>query len=166
MMARYNGWQNASLVNAADGLNATARGLDRGAFFGSISRTFSHLLWGDMLWFSRIDGGAAPTAAAADNADAYPDWEDFKLRRGLMDARILHWAQGVDASDVAGDLSWHSDLTGGDVARAKSLVFTGVFIHQTHHRGQIHAMLTAAGAKPDVTDLIFMPDDVAFLNNT
>ncbi|MFP6690155.1 MAG: DinB family protein, partial [Alphaproteobacteria bacterium] len=28
---------------------------------------------------------------------------------------------------------------------------------QTHHRGQVHAMLTAAGAKPDDTDLPFMP---------
>ena len=33
------------------------------------------------------------------------------------------------------------------------------FNHQTHHRGQVHAMLTAAGAKPGPTDLPFMPED-------
>jgi uncharacterized damage-inducible protein DinB len=31
-----------------------------------------------------------------------------------------------------------------------------MFNHQTHHRGQAHAMLTAAGAKPQDTDLIMM----------
>jgi uncharacterized damage-inducible protein DinB len=34
-----------------------------------------------------------------------------------------------------------------------------LFNHQTHHRGQIHAMLTAAGATAPVTDILFMPED-------
>jgi uncharacterized damage-inducible protein DinB len=33
------------------------------------------------------------------------------------------------------------------------------FNHQTHHRGQVHAMLTAAGAKPGDTDLVLMPPE-------
>ncbi|MEO0498352.1 MAG: DinB family protein, partial [Pseudomonadota bacterium] len=28
-----------------------------------------------------------------------------------------------------------------------------------HHRGQVHTMLTQAGAKPGDTDLPFMPED-------
>ena len=32
--------------------------------------------------------------------------------------------------------------------------------HQTHHRGQADAMLTAAGAKPDDTDLFLLPEDI------
>lgn len=43
-----------------------------------------------------------------------------------------------------------------DVVRPKWLVVSHIFNHQTHHRGQIHAMLTAAGAKPQDTDLILM----------
>jgi uncharacterized damage-inducible protein DinB len=35
---------------------------------------------------------------------------------------------------------------------------THFFNHQTHHRGQVHAMLTAAGAKPGDTDLFIMPE--------
>jgi uncharacterized damage-inducible protein DinB len=31
-----------------------------------------------------------------------------------------------------------------------------MFNHQTHHRGQAHAMLTAAGAKPQDTDLVML----------
>ncbi|MEO1960220.1 MAG: DinB family protein, partial [Paracoccus sp. (in: a-proteobacteria)] len=39
----------------------------------------------------------------------------------------------------------------------KPLVVMQLFNHQTHHRGQIHAMLTAAGEKPGATDIAFMP---------
>jgi uncharacterized damage-inducible protein DinB len=31
-----------------------------------------------------------------------------------------------------------------------------MFNHQTHHRGQVHAMLTAASARPDDTDLMLL----------
>ena len=33
------------------------------------------------------------------------------------------------------------------------------FNHQTHHRGQVHAMLTNAGFDGPVTDFIFMPEE-------
>jgi len=55
LMARYNGWQNGSILRAADGLSDEARALDRGAFFGSIQGTLSHLLWGDHMWLARCD---------------------------------------------------------------------------------------------------------------
>jgi len=33
-----------------------------------------------------------------------------------------------------------------------------MFNHQTHHRGQVHAMMTQAGLSAPVSDLAFMPD--------
>ena len=38
------------------------------------------------------------------------------------------------------------------------MLVTHMFNHQTHHRGQVHCMLTQAGAKPSDTDLPFLPD--------
>ncbi|MCA3648280.1 MAG: damage-inducible protein DinB, partial [Methylobacterium sp.] len=49
MMARYNAWQNRSLVAAASGLDDANRLADRGAFFRSIAGTFNHLYWGDSI---------------------------------------------------------------------------------------------------------------------
>ncbi len=62
VMARYNMWQNAGLMEAADTLGDDDRKADRGAFFGSIFGTFNHLLWGDTTWMSRFDGWAKPDA--------------------------------------------------------------------------------------------------------
>jgi uncharacterized damage-inducible protein DinB len=50
LMARYNRWQNTSLYGAAATLSDDARRQNRGAFFGSIHGTLSHLLWGDSIW--------------------------------------------------------------------------------------------------------------------
>ena len=60
LMARYNTWQNRSLVTAADGLTSSAGWMDRGAFFGSIAATFNHLLWDDALWLARFGGNTRP----------------------------------------------------------------------------------------------------------
>jgi len=40
--------------------------------------------------------------------------------------------------------------------RPCALLVVHLFNHQTHHRGQIHAMLTASGARPDDTDLMLL----------
>ena len=63
-----------------------------------------------------------------------------------------------DAGWLQGDLTWYSGSLGKDVARPKWLLVTHMFNHQTHHRGQVHCMLTQSGIAPGVTDLAFMPD--------
>lgn len=158
LMARYNTWQNRSLVSAADTLDEAARQQDRGAFFGSIAGTFSHLLWGDSMWMSRFDGFDKPGISIADSARFAPDWAGFKARRAALDARILDWARRVGDAWIAGETRWLSAAAGREIIKPTALLCVHFFNHQTHHRGQIHAMLTAAGATPDDTDLFLMPE--------
>jgi uncharacterized damage-inducible protein DinB len=40
------------------------------------------------------------------------------------------------------------------------LLVTHLFNHQTHHRGQVHALLTGFGRRPDATDLPWMPGEI------
>ena len=49
-------------------------------------------------------------------------------------------------------------MLGRDFTRPRAEVIVHLFNHQTHHRGQIHAMLTAAGTKPEATDVITLPE--------
>ena len=71
---------------------------------------------------------------------------------------ILEWAKNVPADWFVGNLSWFSGAVNREVTKPKAVLVIQFFNHQTHHRGQIHAMLTAAGAKPDDTDVPFMPE--------
>jgi uncharacterized damage-inducible protein DinB len=158
-MARYNAWQNHSLYTAADGLDAAAREADTGAFWGGIRATLAHLMWADLLWIARFDGGAGPDVGAKEAVDAF-GWTRLMRDRPGLDARIAGWAWTATPEDLAGDITWHSGFLGRDLTRSKALCVVQLFNHQTHHRGQVHAMLTAAGAVPDDTDLQLMPDEV------
>ncbi len=158
MMARYNRWQNGCLFAAADTLDAAARDLDRGAFWGSITGTLSHLLWGDGMWMSRLDGGAKPDVPIGESPMHPEGWTGLLRDRHAMDDRIDAWAETV--GDIPDDrmLTFYSGILKADVTKPLALCVTHFFNHQTHHRGQVHAMVTAAGAKTDDTDLIFMPE--------
>ncbi|MEJ6747259.1 MAG: DinB family protein [Yoonia sp.] len=158
-MAAYNVWQNNGLCRVVQAMDEADVRADRGAFFGSIFGTLNHLLCGDFLWMSRFDGGPAQSPVIADSAAfaaTVGDWVDQRIR---TDARIVTWAAGVTASDLSGDLTWFSGSLNAEVAKPTATCITHFFNHQTHHRGQLHAMLTAAGQTPDATDLVFMPKD-------
>ncbi|PKP85493.1 MAG: damage-inducible protein DinB [Alphaproteobacteria bacterium HGW-Alphaproteobacteria-2] len=158
-MARYGTWQNDSLLAAADTLDDAARRADMGAFWGSIEGTLAHLLWGDRMWMARFDGWDLPAERLADSARAAGGWTALKAARAEADARILDWAGQLADADLAHDLTWHSAVLGRQVHRPKWLLVQHFFNHQTHHRGQVHAMLTAAGAPPVAdTDLFLMPE--------
>ena len=155
-MARYNRWQNGSLYGAADGIGEPARRENRGAFFGSIHGTLSHLLWADMMWMSRFDGSVPPETGISGSVEFIGDWAALRDARGEMDARILSWADGLTDAALQGPLAWYSGAMGREMQEPLSLCIAHFFNHQTHHRGQVHAMLTAAGAKPEDTDLVVM----------
>lgn len=158
-MARYNRWQNRSLLAAAHGLEDTARREDRGAFFGSIHGTLSHLLWADTIWMSRFADWAKPEVGIPGSAEWAGDWAALSAGRCEADDRIVAWAGAMDEAGLAGDLTWFSGATGREVTKSLVFCITHLFNHQTHHRGQVHAMLTAAGARPGDTDLFIMPED-------
>ena len=158
IMARYNLWQNESLIKAANGLSQIERQKERGAFFGSIEKTFSHLLWGDRMWLSRFDGSEAPGGNTASSVLMTQGWEKFQTERSAFDRKILEWAHRVPAEWFEGEMTWFAGSVGRTLTNANKVLVIQMFNHQTHHRGQIHAMLTASGAKPDATDLQHMPE--------
>ncbi len=155
-MARYNTWQNNSLYTAAAGLSDTTRRADHGAFWGSIHATLAHILWADQVWMSRFAGWERPSFTAAEVMAAYPDFSALHATRKERDGAIEAWANSLDQADLEGDLLWYSGALQRDVRAPYWACVTHLFNHQTHHRGQVHAMLTAAGAKPEDTDLLLM----------
>ena len=68
-LAHYNRWQNGSLYTAAGTLSDADRKRDRGAFFGSIHGTLSHLMCADMLWLHRLTGATPQPTGAIDRRD-------------------------------------------------------------------------------------------------
>jgi uncharacterized damage-inducible protein DinB len=155
-MARYNRWQNENLYGVADALSDAERRRERGAFFGSIHGTLSHLLWGDRMWMNRFAGTPRPEGGIPGSPALYADWDGLKRERAEFDQTIIDWASGLDPQWLDGELAWYSQALKSDMRQAKSFLVMHMFNHQTHHRGQVHCMLTQAGGKPADTDLMAM----------
>jgi uncharacterized damage-inducible protein DinB len=153
LMAHYNRWQNTSLCDAASTLTDAERRRDAGAFFGSIHRTFNHLWWGDELWLARFDGEPKPKLAAQVDMNQPGDWQEFLAKRQQLDERIIDWANTLTDAFLGTETSWVMSGTDIEMNRSTWLCVAHLFNHQTHHRGQIHCLLTAAGASPGPTDL-------------
>lgn len=155
-MASYNRWQNDNLYAAADALTDAQRKEQRGAFFGSIHGTLNHLLWADQMWMSRFAGTAPPKGKRpADSTAECETWVELKAARAAFDDVIISWAGKLDAAWLEGDLTWFSGSAGREVTKPRWLLVTHLFNHQTHHRGQMHCMLTQCGVQPGATDLPF-----------
>lgn len=159
-MARYDRWQNRSLVAAADTLSHEARWQNRGAFFGSIAETLNHILWDHRVWLARQQGdfvSAREIGARHPYTDTPRVWSDYKRARHALDGEIKSWCETLTDADLSRQIEW---------MRGETMVKTDfwfnvvhMFNHATHHRGQVHAMLTSAGVDPGSTDLPMLPDD-------
>jgi uncharacterized damage-inducible protein DinB len=158
LMAAYNAEMNRRLHAAADRLTEAQRREDRGAFFGSVHGTLSHLLWADRMWLHRFDGWPAPEGGIKGSTTLFPEWDTLKAERPETDAAIEAWATRLDPAWLDGSLTWFSGATGREMTRPRWVVVTHLFNHQTHHRGQVHALLTSFGEKTGDTDLPFILD--------
>lgn len=157
LMARYNTWQNSSLVAAADGLTHEDRWKDRGAFFQSIAATLNHIYWADALMLQRLKGNTRPEETITHSLTSPSDWHEFKKLRSRRNEEIEIWAAQLPDTDLDGMVVWYPGDGSTRIEKPMDVCVIQLFNHQTHHRGQVHAMLTAAGAKPGPTDLPMLP---------
>jgi uncharacterized damage-inducible protein DinB len=155
-MAAYNAEMNRRLYGAAARLSEAERRRERGAFWHSIHGTLVHILWGDHQWMSRFDDWPKPATPIKQSDRFIAGWEELRAAREKADAAIEAWADRVDEAWLADDLRWFSGAAQREIRAPKSLLVAHFFNHQTHHRGQAHALLTAAGEETGDTDLFLV----------
>ena len=158
-MARYNAWQNASLIAAAGQLDDEGRRRDRGAFFKSMHGTLNHLLATDRIWMKRFTGeGDAP-----DRLDAilHEGFAELRTAREAEDRRIIAWIDGLDEARLAGVIRYRRVSTPDEFVQELMPALDHWFNHQTHHRGHAHMILTSLGKPAPELDLLFYQREVA-----
>lgn len=152
-MAAYNLAMNGSLYASAAGLGEEERTADRGVFWKSIHGTLAHLLWADRIQMARLAGWPAPAQGVKESALTVQPFAEMAEDRRAVDEGICAWAEGVVLADLEGELRWYSGSQQRHVTTSRALLVMHLFNHQTHHRGQVHALLTRAGAPTSDTDL-------------
>jgi uncharacterized damage-inducible protein DinB len=155
-MLTYNAEMNRRLYAAASRLTDAERKVDRGAFWKSIHGTLAHLLWGDRTWMCRFDGWPRPEVGVKDSADMIDDFETLSAERVSADDAMTAWAQRITSDWLIDDMRWYSDSLQRQMRTSRGFLVAHLLNHQTHHRGQVHAMLTACGQATGDTDLFLV----------
>lgn len=150
MLARYNALANRRLYETCARLGDAERKKERPAFFGSIHATLNHVLVGDRIWLARYRGEEVPST----NLDAalYEDFDELCRAREFEDERIEAFASGLTEGFLGGTIRYVNNA-GEAYEDPIHLLVAHFFNHQTHHRGQIHDMLTQTDVTPPVLDL-------------
>jgi uncharacterized damage-inducible protein DinB len=153
MMAGYNRWANERVYDAASELSEKEWQKDTGAFFGSMMGTLNHLVATDRIWMKRFTGlGEAPNAL---DAIVDRDFAGLRAARVKEDARIMEWVDALSEEEFQGRFTYVTMTDVRTVSQRIAPALAHLFNHQTHHRGQAHAIFTSLG-KPSVPlDLIY-----------
>jgi uncharacterized damage-inducible protein DinB len=164
-MARYNHWMNEKLYLLCGRLGDDERKQDRGAFFRSLHGTLNHLVLTDLAWMVRFTGDARrllPRDATGQTVmirsldqELYDDFGALTRARERLDEEIIAWTGALTADRLGASISYTTS-EGEPCNHPLWWAVSHFFNHQTHHRGQVTALLSQIGVDPGVTDLAAM----------
>ncbi len=153
LMARFNAWVNKRVYGCVAGLSDADYRKDRKAYFGSIHNTLNHLLVVDRTWTSRIKG--VDHGIKSLDQILYDDFDSLRAARGAEDAALIELVDGLSDEELQRPVTYRFLGGGGRHSNRRDHILITLFNHQTHHRGQIHAMLTQQDVDPPPLDVIY-----------
>ena len=156
-MAAYNRWANERLYEAAGKLPPAEIEAPRSGFFPSILKTLNHILVADTVWMGRLEGTGSPGVTRLDQV-LHADFASLRAARIAMDDRIIAFVDSLPPQRLEEDLVYHT-MSGDPMRTNVAQVLMHFFNHQSHHRGQAHAMLSSTPVAPPVLDLIYFLRD-------
>ncbi len=128
----------------------------RASFFPSLAQTLNHLLAVDLYYIGALAGDADPAAHWHGFVPAATA-ADLARRQRESDERLIAVVQGMSEAD-AEHIVHLPRRTHVQRDRA-AFVLLHLFMHQTHHRGQAHAMLSSTAVAPPQLDEFLMPSE-------
>ena len=162
IQARANRLANHRLHAAMAPLSREDFHAPRTSFFPSLAQTLNHILAVDLYYIAAL-------YREADMAQQYQRVADAPLgtlaelaqAQRTSDERLIALCERLDAEGA--DAFVDMNRSEGRVQRDRaSHVLQHVFMHQTHHRGQVHAMLSGTAVAPPQLDEFIMPSDAPF----
>lgn len=152
MLAGYNAWANERIYDAVAQVPDEEFRADRGAFFKSLHGTLNHLLVADRIWLKRFTGkGEAPNRL---DAILFERFDDLRGARRQEDERIVDYIDSLSEDALAQRFSYQTITNPATIEQPLVPALLHFFNHQTHHRGQAHALLTGLKREAPALDLL------------
>lgn len=157
-LAQMNRLANARLHQACAMLPATEYAAARPSFFGSVQATLNHVLLVDRFYIGALEGRRLDRTAL-DEARACPDLPTLRRWQAAADTCLLSHVTTLTPRDLSAMVAVDR---GERVQRdRRDDLLSHLFQHQTHHRGQVHAMLSLTQVAPPQLDEFIVGDDAA-----
>ena len=150
LLANFNTWANEKIMTSCKKLTETEYKKDRRAFFSSIHGTLNHLLVVDRAYISRIEGKDHGLKSL--DQILYGNLFQLEEARIKEDKRLVDLVNNLSEESIHKEITYNGFETGKTTYTINTILIT-LFNHQTHHRGQIHNMLSQAGIKIPQVDI-------------
>jgi uncharacterized damage-inducible protein DinB len=150
VLARYNRIANERLYSVCAQLDDNEYRKLREGSFGSIHALLNHILLGDRRWMGLFQSGQRITPPL--NQILYDDFASLRSARVREDARLEAFFDHLDVAFWTRSFAYTNNQ-GKDYVETAHVACTHLFNHQTHHRGQVHVMLSQTTTKPPSLDL-------------
>jgi uncharacterized damage-inducible protein DinB len=150
IFARYNRVANERLYDACAQLDPIEYLRERKGSFGSIHNLLNHVLLGDRIWMSRFAGGGSTTPPL--NSILFDTFDELRSARAAKDEEIEAFFARIDDQFLQRQLRY-TNSKGKDCVDTAPGAVLHFFNHQTHHRGQVHVMISQTDVKPPSLDM-------------
>ena len=155
-LAGNNHWSNHRLYGACACLPEDEYFMERPSFFGSIHNTLNHILIVDLGYLGRL---TQTELVPLDCEELHVDFESLRRAQYETDHKLLTFCKALDHPTLASSVSFKR-INNQRYTETVARVLSHLFVHQIHHRGQIHDMLAATSVAPPQLDEFFLDGDL------
>ena len=157
-MAGNNLWSNDRLYRAVLALKPGEFEAERTSFFPSIKATLNHILAVDHLYLDFLEEGGVG-AAAYDDYVPFDEPQALFAAQAAADGRLIAFCGKLSEADL--DRRVITDRReDGMIPEKIGDILAHVFLHDIHHRGQVHAMLSGTSVAPPQLDEFLLDYDL------
>ena len=156
--ARNNAWSNRRLHAACARLSQAELEAPRTSFFPTLQATLNHIYTVDAYYLDGLEAGGRGLALL-ENPIPHPRMAELSAAQAASDARLIRFCDALEPAALAREVV----LDRGDEGLTRErvdAVLAHLFVHQIHHRGQAHAMLSGTSVAPPQLDEFFLDYDL------
>ena len=154
-MARNNIWSNHRLLQACKALSLAEFAAARTSFFPSLRATLNHILWVDVYYIDALERDPTVLKRYDEPPPNFADAASLLDVQIASDRRLLAFCERQTEASLAEGLVLPRPNRTPPPSSVASIL-EHLFQHQTHHRGQAHAMLAGTAVKPPQLDEFFL----------
>ena len=157
-MAYNNAWSNLRLLKACGALSQAEFAAPRVSFFPSIKATLNHIVTVDWYYIDAlVEEGRGYDVFIAD--EPFATLMELERAQRASDAKLIAFCEGLTPADLERKVILDR-REAGRFPETIPAILGHLYIHQIHHRGQVHAMLSGTSVAPPQLDEFFLDQDL------